>query len=100
MPKSKRNSILLEIHDSIAEAAHSGYHRTYNRIAANYYYWPRMSREIKEFVTSCDICQKAKPRHHAPFGLLNSIPIPCNPFEIISMDFIPESTSMKKKLPN
>ncbi len=89
VPKSKRNSILSEIHDSITEAAHSGYHRTYNRIAANYY-WPRMSREIKEFVTSCDICQKAKPRRHAPFGLLNSIPIPINPFEVISMDFIPE----------
>lgn len=28
MPKSKRNSILSEIYDSIGEAAHFGYHRT------------------------------------------------------------------------
>lgn len=48
-----------------------------------------MSREIKEFVTSCDIFQKAKPRHHALCGLLKSMPIPTSPFEVISMDFIP-----------
>lgn len=49
-----------------------------------------MSRDVKEFVTTCDICQKAKPRRHGPVGLLNPIPIPSKPFEVISMDFIPE----------
>ena len=49
-----------------------------------------MSREIKVFVNTCDICQKTKPRRHGPMGLLQPIPIPSQPFEVVSMDFIPE----------
>src|SRR6266403_2770793 len=49
-----------------------------------------MSRDIKHYVSTCDICQKAKPRRHAPIGLLQPIPIPSQPFEVVSMHFIPE----------
>jgi len=63
--------------------------KTYNRIASTYY-WPRISRDIKQYVSTCDICQKSKPKHHAPVGLLQPIPIPTQPFEVVSMDFIAE----------
>ena len=66
--------------------------KTYNHIASTYY-WPRMSRDIKKYVSTCDICQKTKPRRHAPVGLLQPIPIPSQPFEVVSMDFIPELPS-------
>ena len=89
VPESLRNSVLDEVHNSITEAAHSGYHKTYNRLAA-VYYWPRMSRHIKKYTMTCDICQKSKPRRHAPIGLLQPIPIPSRPFEVITIDFIPE----------
>ena len=89
VPKALRNEIMSENHDTVSESAHGGYYKTYNRISATYY-WPRMSREIKKFVNSCDICQKAKPRRHAPVGLLQPIPIPSQPFEVVTMDFIPE----------
>ena len=49
-----------------------------------------MSRDLKLYVSTCDICQKSKPRCHAPFGMLQPIPIPQKPFEVVSMDFIPE----------
>lgn len=89
VPKSLRNGIMQEIHDGITEGAHAGYHRCYNRIAS-LYYWPQMARDIKMYVSTCDICQKAKPRRHAPVGFLRPIPIPTRPFEVVSMDFIPE----------
>lgn len=69
--------------------AHCGYHKTYNRIAS-LYFWHSMSRDIKGYVLSCDICQKAKPRQVGSIGLLQPIPIPSIPFEVISMDFITE----------
>ena len=50
----------------------------------------RLSRDVKKFVVSCDICQKAKPRKHAPIGLSQPLPIPEKPFEVITMDFITE----------
>ena len=89
VPKDLRVEVMKEAHDTITEAAHGGYFKTYNRICATYY-WPRMSREIKIFVGTCDVCQKTKPRQHGPTGLLQPIPIPSQPFEVVSMDFIPE----------
>ena len=89
VPKDLRNEIMSESHDIISESAHGGYFKTYNRISATYY-WPQMSREIKNFVNTCDVCQKTKPRRHTPVGLLQPIPIPSQPFEVVTMNFIPE----------
>lgn len=59
----KQDVVISNTHDILTEGAHSGYHRTYNRIAAHYY-WPRMAKRIRYYVQSCDICQKVK--HHVP----------------------------------
>lgn len=88
VPKGLQSQILNEVHNEKGEAAHSGYFKTYNRLS-NVYYWTKMSRDIKRFVSTCDVCQKIKPRKHAPFGLLQSIAVPDQPFQVVSMDFIP-----------
>jgi len=80
---------MAEIHNSLTESAHGGHAKTYNKIESTYY-WPKMSRDIKRYVSTCDICQKAKPRCHAPARLLQPILIPSQPFKVVSMDFIPE----------
>ena len=80
---------MSEVHNNITEGAHGGYAKSYNRITS-IYYWPQMSRDIKKYIGTCDICQKAKPRRHAPVGMLQPIPIPSQPFEVVTMDFIPE----------
>ena len=36
----------------------------------------------------CYICQKAKPERLPPAGLLQPLPIPSDPWEVASMDFI------------
>lgn len=89
IPSELQLNLICEVHDSVSEAVHSSYAKTYNQIAS-VYYWPKMSRDIKKCTESCDICQKSKPHHHAPIGLLQLIPIPSQPFEVVSMDFIPE----------
>ncbi|THU89466.1 hypothetical protein K435DRAFT_677853, partial [Dendrothele bispora CBS 962.96] len=75
VPACLRAEVMAEVHDGKSESAHGGYHRCYNRLSSTYY-WPRMSRELKQFIDSCNICQKSKPRRHAPLGLLQPIPIP------------------------
>ena len=94
VPSNLRSRVMKEDHETITEGAHCGYHKAFNRLASNYF-WPRMSKDIKEFVTSCDICQKSKVKRHAPYGMLRPIPIPSQPFEVITMDFIPELPTTK-----
>jgi len=89
IPKDLCIEVMQEANDTITKAAHGGYFKTYNIISATYY-WPWMSREIKVFVNTCDICQKIKPRLYGSIGLLQSILIPSQPFRVMSMDFIPE----------
>lgn len=89
VPEGQQIALINEIHNSISEAVHCGYAKTYNHIAS-VYYWPRMSRDIKCYTESCDICQKSKPWRHTPIGLLQLIPTPLQPFEVVSMDSIPE----------
>ncbi len=74
VPEALQAELMREAHEGISEAAHGGFEKTYNRLATTHY-WPRMSRDIKKFVGTCDICQKAKPRKHAPYGLLQPLPI-------------------------
>ena len=86
-----RADILRWCHDE-SSAGHPGRERTYSRISRDYY-WPRLGREVARFVKSCRICQhhKGDKPQQAP---LQSLPIPKQPWEEISMDFItglPES---------
>ena len=47
-----------------------------------------MEKEIIEYVRSCKVCQTMKARRGKAFGLLQHMPIPSRPWDVISMDFI------------
>ena len=84
-----RQNIMEEIHESITGAAHGRFEQTYGQIA-NGYFWPRMTKDICRFISTCPICQKIKHSRHLPYGLLQPIPIPTQPFKVVTMDFIGE----------
>ncbi|QRW10607.1 Retrovirus-related Pol polyprotein from transposon [Ceratobasidium sp. AG-Ba] len=93
VPKSLRLSIMNELHNSSHEGAHPGYARFYNQLH-DVYYWPGMGKDAIRYSESCDICQKIKPRRHGKRGFLQPIPIPEQPFKVVTLDFImdlPES---------
>jgi hypothetical protein len=94
VPAAMKNEV-LQTHDHLEELAHFGTEKTYLKLSRNYF-WPKMHQDIKEFVATCDICQKTKPKTHAPYGYLMPIPIPAKPWEKISMDFIPDLPVTKK----
>jgi hypothetical protein len=79
-------SILEEFH-ATPQAGHSGFYKTYRRIAANVY-WVGMKNTIQNFVRSCDTCQRHKYLASSPGGLLQPLPIPNQIWEDISIDFI------------
>jgi hypothetical protein len=47
-----------------------------------------MKRDVTEYVTLCDTCQRVKVEHQRPAGLLQSLKIPELKWEEIGMDFI------------
>ncbi|CAA7265598.1 unnamed protein product [Cyclocybe aegerita] len=52
------------------------------------YAWPSMHDFVKDYVNSCVICNRVKPRCHKPYGLLKQLPVPECPWNSISMDLI------------
>lgn len=79
-------TLLQEFHSS-PTGGHSGFLRTYRRLAGNLY-WVGMKKVIMEFVRSCATCQRQKYMAASPSGLLQPLPIPKQVWEDISMDFI------------
>ncbi|MCI18126.1 hypothetical protein A2U01_0039278, partial [Trifolium medium] len=80
------HTLLEEFHSS-PQGGHSGFYKTYRRLAANVY-WIGMKREVQEYVRQCDVCQRQKYMATSPGGLLQPLPIPERIWEDISIDFI------------
>lgn len=81
-----QNTIISAFHDSPV-GGHSGFPVTYRRIIA-LFKWAGMKQAIRTFVKHCHVCQQAKPERTLPAGLLQPLPIPTEPWEMASMDFI------------
>ena len=79
-------SLLCKYHDS-STTGHPGQAKTLELLSRNWY-WPSMKKYVNRYVSNCQICARAKPRHNAPFGELRSLEIPKRPWSSISMDFI------------
>ena len=79
-------TILQQYHDSPL-AGHYGVTRT-QALVGQYFEWRGMATAVEAYVRSCDACQRNKVVRHAPFGLLNPLPIPSQPWSSISLDWI------------
>ena len=53
-----------------------------------HFFWPHMELDVKDYAQSCVTCQQVKAWHGQPYGLLQPMPIPAQPWDVVSMDFI------------
>ena len=95
IPKSMTKQLIEEVHDSLTGTAHGGFEKTYAHLSGSFY-WPRMTKEIRAYIATCPVCQKIKHVRHLLYGLLQPIPIPLQPFEVVTMDFIGELPQSKR----
>jgi len=83
--------VLQYNHDHIL-AGHFGQNKTLELVCHGYS-WPSLRTNVQQFCKSCVTCMRSKPQCHKPYGFLKQLPIPEQPWNSISMDFI-------KKLPS
>ena len=77
--------ILFEYHNS-ATMGHLGREKTYLAVSRDFY-WPKQYRFVRNYVQTCEMCQRMKPYpvSNAP---LQPLPIPTECWKSVSLDFI------------
>lgn len=58
IPEPMRQQIIANAHNP-PSASHGGVDKTME-LVRRYHYWPGLSREVREFVASCDVCKETK----------------------------------------
>ncbi|GJP73226.1 hypothetical protein CLOP_g3965 [Closterium sp. NIES-67] len=79
--------LLLEEYHEVLYAGHFGSNKTLTGIA-KHYYWPHLAEDVQKLVTSCDTCQRMKSSKQKKAGLLQPLPVPEQPWQVVSLDFI------------
>jgi len=78
--------MLHEMHDTKV-GSHSGVLHTFKKLGQQFY-WPDIHKAVQKYIRECEICQKTKTETLAPAGLLQPLPIPCQVWDDITLDFI------------
>lgn len=89
-----QQQVFSALHDTPV-GGHSGYPVTLARVK-QHFAWPKMRASVKEYVTSCSICQQAKPDRAKYPGLLQPLPTPDAAWDVVSLDFIEGLPSSSK----
>ncbi len=61
------------------------------------YYWKSMIKNVKEYIDTCDICQRVKMKHHLSYDKLRSLSQFTDFWKKITMNFITDLSSSKWK---
>jgi transposase InsO family protein len=83
LPKSLRNIVLQQEHDSVL-SAHCGKHTTHKKIAAQYY-WPNRRREVDFYCMTCPSCAARRTTDTTNMKL-QEMPQPREVFEFVGID--------------
>ena len=81
-----RDELIRHFHDDML-SAHRGAGPTHLRLR-RHFYWHRMSRDVKAFVNTCEVCHRSKSRTAAPYGLMEALEPSSGPGQSYTMDFI------------
>ena len=92
--QSLKDVILKEARDTPL-SIHPGTTKMYQDLKTMYW-WTGMKREIAQYVSECDVCQRVKAVHQKSAGLLQPLKIPEWKWDMIEMDFVTGFPKSKK----
>jgi hypothetical protein len=81
-----RTQILYRTHSTVI-AGHPGRVKTLDLVSRTYW-WPRISRDVDEYVRACELCVRTKASRSAPQGFLQPLPVPYRAWSDISIDYV------------
>ena len=76
--------IISEAHSILA---HLGAAKTLSYLR-DHVWWKEMVSDTKAYCETCITCKRSKPNNQKPYGLLNPLSIPSEPWESIGVDFV------------
>ena len=82
--RSVHELVISEVHSMLA---HLGDNKTLSYISDNVW-WCDMVADVKAYYETCVTCKQSKPSNQKPYGLLNPLSIPSEPWKSIGMDFV------------
>ena len=74
LPTPLRLDALLSYHDSLAGGGHLGIDKVRSSLMQKFY-WPKMHKDITEYVRSCERCQRAKSTNHTTKPPMTNMPV-------------------------
>jgi len=80
---------IVEQHHDTKVAGHLGRWKTHELVSRSYW-WLQMSRYIGVYCQTCNLCLHTKSSRQPPIGELQPLPVPTNPWQTMSIDFIVE----------
>lgn len=83
VPLNRRLELIRKYHD---ELTHQGATKTMKRLQ-QFYTWPRMGVEVKEYVKKCDVCKRAKAPNKNLMPPAGKMKNASRPFELYMVDF-------------
>lgn len=94
VPSELTNKIITEAHQP-PNVSHGGIGKTIRRIR-EYFYWPHMNVQIRDFINRCDICKESKPSNMVLKPPMGREPDVGRPFQRIYVDFLGPYVRSKK----
>ena len=81
-----RLDVIREVHNQPA-VRHAETRKTILLIQ-QYYFWPKIKKDINQYIQNCHICRRAKALRDCYNGTLKPLPVPERPWTNIIIDFI------------
>ena len=84
---NERNIYEMIISEAHSILAHLGTTKTLNYLR-DHVWWKDMASDTRSYCETCVTCKRSKPNNQKPYGLLNPLAIPSEPWESIGVDFV------------
>lgn len=86
VPKSMTHDLICQAHVP-PSASHPGAKKTLEKLQ-RYFYWPRMSKEVKEFVSKCESCKMNKAMNTTAKPPIGKLHVVTRPWQKLYIDFL------------